>query len=113
MPLGTFRCRWILCLAFAAGVGPSFADEIKMAEVEALAKLPVREIFEGAPVEELSGETYWKTVRGSKKPVVVMFYSNEDKDSQNLATLVRYIASDYSGSARPRIANARGSPEKW
>ena len=96
IPFGTFRFRWILCLAFAANVRLSFAAEIKMVEVEALAKLPVREILKDAPVQELSGETYWKFVRGSKKPVVVMFYSNEDQESQNLATLVRYVASDYS-----------------
>jgi len=88
--------EWILCVAFAANVSASFAAEIKMAEVEALAKLPVREILKDSAVQEVDGETYWKFVRGSERPVVVMFYSNEDQDSQNLATLVRYIASDYS-----------------
>lgn len=93
---GKFRCGWILCFAFAANVSLSSAAEIKMAEVEALAKLPVHEIFKDSPVQEISRETYWKFVRGSKTPVIVMFYSNEDQDSQNLATLVRYISSDYS-----------------
>jgi hypothetical protein len=73
------------------------ARDIDMSEVGALAKLPVKEIIQNAPVSELEHRTYWETVMGSKVPVVVMFYSNEDKHSQNLATLLRYVASDYSG----------------
>ena len=112
--LGKFRCGWVFCLALAANVSLLFAAEIRMAEVEALAKLPVSEIFKSSLVQEISRETYWKFVRGSKIPVVVMFYSNEDQDSQNLATLVRYVANDY----RNRVAFyrlmvvAKGKPDR-
>ena len=76
--------------------GVALTAEVNMAEVEALAARPVREILKDTPVREIDDQKYWKAVRGSQRPVVVMFYSNEDRDSQNLATLLRYVAADYS-----------------
>jgi len=72
------------------------AREVNMSEVRALAKLPVNEILKNTPVIELNQSDYWSSIHKSTKPVIVMFYSNQDQDSQNLATLVRYIAPDYS-----------------
>ena len=68
------------------------AKNIDMSKVRALAALPVKEIFRDSPVRELPRASYWKTIRESRIPVVVMFYSNVDSESQRLATLVRYIS---------------------
>jgi hypothetical protein len=71
------------------------AESIDMSKVRALAALPVKEILRDAPVRELDLANYWKTVRGNPRPVVVMFYSNVDPESQRLATLIRYVAIRY------------------
>jgi len=71
------------------------AENIDMSKVRALAALPVKEIFRDSPVRELPRASYWKTIRESPIPVVVMFYSNVDPESQRLATLVRYISIKY------------------
>ena len=73
------------------------ADDVDMATVRALAALPVKVILRDSPVHELSRESYWTTIRASRIPVVVLFYSNVDGESQRLATLVRYVAAKYAG----------------
>ena len=73
------------------------ADDIDMATVRKLAEEPVKDILRDSPVHELARGSYWKTVRGTKTPVVVLFYSNVDGESQRLATLVRYVAAKYAG----------------
>ncbi|HWP91852.1 MAG TPA: hypothetical protein VNN20_06615 [Thermodesulfobacteriota bacterium] len=87
---------FIFCLVMALFNSPVSTAEVNMSEVRALAKLPVNEILKNTPVIELNQSDYWSSIHKSTKPVIVMFYSNQDQDSQNLATLVRYIASDYS-----------------
>lgn len=84
----------LACLVVPGGV--ALTAEVNMAEVRALAARPVREILEATPFREIDDTRYWEAVRESKRPVVVMFYSNQDRDSQNLATLLRYVAVDYS-----------------
>ena len=73
------------------------ADDVDMSRVKGLAALPVKEILRDSPVRELSRANYWKTIRDSSTPVVVLFYSNVDGESQRLATLVRYVAVKYRG----------------
>ena len=75
----------------------SAADEIDMSKVRALAELPVKDIFRDSPVQSVPLADYWKTIRESRTPVVVMFYSNKDPESQRLATLIRYVAARYAG----------------
>jgi hypothetical protein len=83
-------------VAYLSGSGATNAAEnIDMSKVRALAALPVKEIFRDSPVRELPRASYWKTIRESRMPVVVMFYSNVDSESQRLATLVRYISIKY------------------
>jgi hypothetical protein len=67
-----------------------------MADVRRLAREPVETIFSGAPIGRVSDATYWTTVQGSPKPVVVVFYANQDQQSRHLATLVRYLALEFS-----------------
>jgi hypothetical protein len=74
------------------------AADVDMADVRRLAREPVEAILSGAPVGRISDATYWKTVRGSPKPVVVVFYANHDQQSQHLATLLRYVALEFSGA---------------
>lgn len=72
------------------------AAEVNMADVRRLAREPVETIFSGAPIGRLSDATYWNTVQGSPKPVVVVFYANQDEQSRHLATLIRYLALEFS-----------------
>jgi len=90
------------------------ADDIDMAKVRALAALPVTEILRDSPVHELSRANYWKTIRESPVPVVVLFYSNVDGESQRLATLLRYVAIKYGGkfSTYDVIVVENGKPAK-
>ena len=71
------------------------AADVNMADVRQLAREPVETIFEGAPIKRIRTADYWKTVRGSRKPVVVVFYANQDPRSRNLATLARYLALEF------------------
>lgn len=90
------------------------ADDIDMSKVRALAALPVDEIFRDSPVPELARSTYWKTIRESPIPVVVMFYSNVDPESQRLATLVWYVSIRYKAkiSVYRVMVVANGKPAK-
>ena len=74
------------------------AVSVDMAEVRRLAREPVETIFSGAPIDRVSDADYRKTVQGSPKPVVVVFYANQDERSRHLATLVRYLALEFNGS---------------
>ena len=67
-----------------------------MAEVRELATLSVDEILDGVPVQSIKIDKYWETIRGRKKPKIVFFYSNNDDPSQRVATLIRFVAMDYS-----------------
>jgi len=80
-----------LCLTVQAA-----APDVDMADVRRLAREPVEAILSGAPFGRISDDDYWKTVRGSPKPVVVVFYANQDERSRNLATLARYLALEFS-----------------
>ena len=72
------------------------AADVNMADVRRLAREPVETIFSGAPIGRVSDANYWQTVQGSSKPVVVVFYANQDQPSRHLATLVRYLALEFS-----------------
>ena len=94
--------------------GAQASEDIKMNEVRKLAKLSVDEILMNSPVDTFSIEGYWKHVHGRDKPLVVFFYSNIDGPSQRLATLIKYIAPDYSNMLSfgcVRVAD-KGKPEK-
>jgi hypothetical protein len=90
------------------------AEDIDMPKVRALAALPVDEIARDSPVRELPRSSYWKTIRESPIPVVVMFYSNVDPESQRLATLVHYVSIRYKDkiSVYRVMVVANGKPAK-
>ena len=102
----------LACLVVPVGV--ALTAEIDMAEVRALAARPVQDILKGTTVQELDDQRYWEVVRGSSRPVVVMFYSNQDEASQNLATLLRYVAADYSDKIAfyRFMVVAKGKPDR-
>jgi hypothetical protein len=66
-----------------------------MAEVRRLAENPVKTILQGTPVLRVNDATYQSLVFKSTRPVVVIFYVNQDQDSRNLATLMRYLSLDF------------------
>jgi hypothetical protein len=72
------------------------AEDVDMSAVRAFAALPVKETLRESPVRELARASYWRTIRESPTPVVVMFYSNVDPESQRLASLLRYVSFKYS-----------------
>ncbi len=91
--------RFFYCLIAIVSVlisTDTSAEDINMSEVRKLAKLPVDEILDGVPVTAIKIDTYWKTIRGRKRPNVVFFYTNNDGPSQRVATLIRFVAMDYS-----------------
>lgn len=90
--------RMTMCAAIALMTGlcsAARAAEVDMAEVRRLAQEPVETIFAGAPIGRISDVDYAKTVNGSSKPVVVVFYANQDQQCRHLATLVRYLALEF------------------
>ena len=99
---GGWPVRRRAALATAVGLAlsllraaPAAVPAVDMAEVRRLARDPVETIFAGVTMGRVSDPDYWKTVRGSKKPVVVIFYANQDERSRNLATLARYLALEF------------------
>ena len=88
---GALELMMSLCLAVQAA-----AADVNMDDVRRLAQEPVETIFSGAPIGRVSDVDYWKTVQGSPKPVVVVFYANQDQRSRHLATLARYLALEFS-----------------
>ncbi len=80
----------IVSSAWAAG------EQVDMSVVKTLAQRPVDEILIKSPVSKVDIEKYWKDVRSRNRPMIVFFYANNDAPSQRLATLVLYIAREYS-----------------
>ncbi len=104
----------LLTLSLMLSAPALASSKIKMKDVKALAKEPVNRILEQAPIEKFSIDSYWKSVNGRNKPLVVFFYSNRHSPSQRVATLIRYIAPDYADKmafARVQVAD-KGSPGK-
>jgi hypothetical protein len=75
--------------------GPGHAAVPDMAEVRRLAREPTPAILKGTAFASISDADYWTKVRGSVKPVVVVFYMDRDEASRNLATLARQLALDF------------------
>lgn len=84
----------ILTLVFISCQWPAQAAEVEMTEVKKLAELSVEDILQGTPIQRIAHSEYRKRIQESKKPVVVIFYTNHDRKSQNLATLIRYLSLD-------------------
>jgi len=98
--LRRFRCgpgALLLLAVLGISAQTHAADDVDMSQVRTLAALPVKEILRDSPVQELTRANYWTTIHKSPIPVVVLFYSNVDGESQRLATLIRYVAIKYTG----------------
>jgi len=80
----------IVSAAWAVG------EKVDMSVVKILAQHPVDEILTKSPVSKVDIEKYWKEVHSRNRPMIVFFYANNDASSQRLATLVLYVAHDYS-----------------
>ena len=107
-------CALLLLAGLVMPARTHAADDVDMSTVKTLAALPVKDILRDSPVHELSRANYWKTIRESPIPVVVLFYSDVDGESQRLATLVRYVAVKYTGkfSAYGVAVVENGKPAK-
>jgi hypothetical protein len=84
---------WLSASVVGHAAAPVTVD---MAEVRRLAREPVETIFSGVPVGRIADADYRKAVHDSPRPVVVIFYANQDEKSRNLATLARYLALEFS-----------------
>ena len=71
-------------------------EKVDMSVVKALAQRPVDEILANSPVSKVDIEKYWQELHGRNRPMIVYFYANNDTSSQRLATLVLYVAREYS-----------------
>ena len=87
-------CVLALTLGVAAAA-PTTVPAVDMAEVRRLAREPVDTILSGAPVQSISAKDY-RTIFRSQRPVIVVFYANQEQKSRNLATLVRYLALEFN-----------------
>lgn len=90
----TLACALGLTLGLAWGASAN-APAVDMTEVRRLAREPVETIFSGVSVGRVSDKDYRTMVNGSPRPVVVVFYANQDEKSRNLATLARYLALEF------------------
>jgi hypothetical protein len=95
-----FRLHVFLILTITAAVfsavGPTAAEAVELSEVRRLARSPVNTILQDAPVPKIETDHYWQVVHRRDRPMIVFFYSNEDPESQRVATLVKYVALEYS-----------------
>ena len=89
-------------------------EKVDMSVVKALAQRPVDEILTNSPVSKVDIENYWNNVRSRNRPMIVFFYANNDSSSQRLATLVLYVAREYSNRIDFRCAKVseNGPPSK-
>jgi hypothetical protein len=90
------------------------AAAVEQSILQQIARRPVSEILQDAPVPLIDINGYWRVVRDRPGPMVVFFYSNEDAESQRVATLVKYVALDYEGRIdfrRVEVA-AKGKPSR-
>jgi hypothetical protein len=71
-------------------------DNIDMSVIRALAQRPVDEILEKSQVSSIEIGNYWSEVRSRGRPMIVFFYSNMHGPSQRVATLILYVAKEYS-----------------
>ena len=72
------------------------AVEIDMSEVRRIAQQPVHQILDGTPFSDISDADYLQKVDTGTRPVIVVFYADKDEKSRLLATLGRYLATDFS-----------------
>lgn len=68
-----------------------------MSDVKRLALLSVDDIIRGTPITKITDSDYIRRIQNSEKPALVIFYTNREKRSRNLATLIRYLALDLYG----------------
>lgn len=103
-----FSTLIIVSSAWAVG------KKIDMSVVKALAQRPVDEILTNSPLSKIDIEQYWKEVRSRNRPIIVFFYANNDTSSQRLATLVLYVAREYSNRIDFRCVKVseNGPPSK-
>src|SRR5262249_43716418 len=100
-PIVMTRRRWrilVRVLALTLGLASwAGADEpaVDMTEVRRLAREPVEAILSRTPFGRVSDTDFPTMVNESPRPVVVLFYANQDEKSRNLATLARYLALEF------------------
>lgn len=110
--------RFMIALVFLTSITVSSAwagnEKVDMSEVKALAQRPVDEILGNSSVSKIDIEKYWKELRGRNRPMIVFFYANHDSSSQRLATLVLYVAREYSSRIEFRCVKVseNGPPKK-
>lgn len=106
---------WLMLITFLVLSHGVYAnDNINMKDIRQLAELPVDEILKESPIEIIEINSYWVNVHSRKKPLVVLFYSNNDGASQRIATLIKYISSEYNNKlafGRVRVSK-KGKPNK-
>jgi hypothetical protein len=106
----------VIALLISLLVAPISADEekIDMSVIRALAQRPVDEILEKSPVASMEIRDYWNEVRSRGRSMIVFFYSNMHGPSQRVATLLLYVAKEYSDRIafrRVKVAE-KGVPNK-
>ena len=71
-------------------------EKVKMTEVREIIKYPVNKILDNTPVKLIELENYWEVVKDEyDKPLMAFFYSDRDPQSQRMASVLKYVASEY------------------
>ena len=117
MTAGRFPVFFFVPAMFALTCGAwevDLASAVEQSLLHQMARHPVSEILQDAPLPLIDTADYWRVVRDHPRPMVVFFYQNEDAESQRVATLVRYVALDYEGRIdfrRVEVAT-KGKPDR-
>ena len=70
--------------------------KVKMAEVREVIKHPVNKILDKTPVTLIEVESYLEAIKEKHdKPLMAFFYSDRDPQSQRMASVLKYVASEY------------------
>ena len=90
---------WTSTIVLIAGCFASavaHAAEIDMTEVRRIAHEQVHQILHGTPFIDISDSDYLQKIHTGTRPAIVVFYADKDEKSRLLATLGRYLATDFS-----------------
>jgi len=86
----------LILIINVAGYNILYARNINIEEIKQMQNKYVEQILMGLNVGIITKDNYNTILLESKKPVVIIFYINNDLASRKLATMARYIIIKYN-----------------
>ncbi|MFH1407103.1 MAG: hypothetical protein ABIH01_03765 [Candidatus Omnitrophota bacterium] len=90
-------------------------ERVDTEEIGRIVKMPVNEMLKDSPVKLVNIEDYDKIIRDKHdRPLVAFFYSDNNHESQRMASLLRYVSFEYKDHIHfIRVQTAeKGKPER-